>query len=705
MLEKNASQPTISDSGTNVNLISTEGAMELCAAYGREWDMEIIHPTSKTYVTYGGNNRASVTGILCTHGIVTKLYMVDRLELALIGVHSFVDQRLHVTYTAKAVLIHDGRRMLYRGTRDPTTKLYHINIKHMVEPSRMNRANTARRASKRFKPTAIHMARQLHHAVKHIPYSIMADCVRDGTWTGIHQDVSESLLRQLSKQKDCVVCAVARWNQLYYEGAGARQYDIGEAFALDYQGKYAASSEGHTGFIIIVDLATGFFLVYGVSSKGAVIACVEHWVAFMKQHGHKSRQARSDQGAKEMGNEFYKVCGDLHVEHIPTPEKIPEKTVERMAQTIGNDIAAVLASTPRWDETKWYAAAKWSETIRATIPTAASRRLHPTKSPGELVTSRPPDLSKLHQVMVGDIVVVKRPREGKGVGVTRNQAAEVLQINLGPNAGLRMMELGAKRSITRGHAQVVPMMENDHTMMTRGKGKVVTSTRGPDNLIHISGAPKQPPLTLTRLHDELTQDEEAAGGAMTAMLSEITLEEVDDNEDVGEEEKTTLLLEGQEFTGGDGTEREEAATKIGSAYKTTARHDDMNPSFGMVKRSEALQKIWVPKMRKEIGDMCASGALQQCEEGPTNRHVWTLTTKRDGSQKARCSNDGGEELRRGVFPDKNDLYTPAMACAALKLIMAFAAYHRMKLRYSDAKQAFTANKMSNAKYQRDIIYG
>ena len=36
MLEKNASQPTISDSGTNVNLISTEGAMELCAAYGRE---------------------------------------------------------------------------------------------------------------------------------------------------------------------------------------------------------------------------------------------------------------------------------------------------------------------------------------------------------------------------------------------------------------------------------------------------------------------------------------------------------------------------------------------------------------------------------------------------------------------------------------------------------------------------------------------
>ena len=110
-------------------------------------------------------------------------------------------------------------------------------------------------------------------------------------------------------------------------------------------------------------------------------------------------------------------------------------------------------------------------------------------------------------------------------------------------------------------------------------------------------------------------------------------------------------------------------------------------------------------MRKEISDMCASGALQQCEKGPTNRHVWTLTTKRDGSQKARCSNDGGEELRRGVFPDKNDLYTPAMACAALKLIMAFAAYHRMKLRYSDAKQAFTANKMSNAKYQRDIIYG
>ena len=61
-----------------------------------------------------------------------------------------------------------------------------------------------------------------------------------------------------------MVCATNRWYEAKGSGSGARVYNVGEAFAFDYQGPIrpmARSSE--TGEFLFYDLGSGFTIRYG----------------------------------------------------------------------------------------------------------------------------------------------------------------------------------------------------------------------------------------------------------------------------------------------------------------------------------------------------------------------------------------------------------------------------------------------------------
>ena len=134
-------------------------------------------------------------------------------------------------------------------------------------------AYTARKRP-RFTAQAIRRAMALHRHMKHIPLAIMAHNIECGAWTGLDPMITPQLLRELAAQNRCLVCAAARWNQKVHHGTGTRVYLPGEAFALDYQGLISPLSFGCSGFIVIRDLGTGFFEVYGVKDKTAVTEAV-----------------------------------------------------------------------------------------------------------------------------------------------------------------------------------------------------------------------------------------------------------------------------------------------------------------------------------------------------------------------------------------------------------------------------------------------
>ena len=166
-------------------------------------------------------------------GILEKMWVVDGLHSNLVSVRSFTRQGYQAVFNDHAMqILNQANEVINEGQLDPKTDLYVIDLTKLLRPPC---PLPAAFTSTRFHPKAIRMAKELHNATKHIPYSTMATMIEDETWTDIHEDVTPALLRHLARQNSCKICALTRWKQISYEGTGVTEYMPGEAFAVDYQ--------------------------------------------------------------------------------------------------------------------------------------------------------------------------------------------------------------------------------------------------------------------------------------------------------------------------------------------------------------------------------------------------------------------------------------------------------------------------------------
>ena len=117
-------------------------------------------------------------------------------------------------------------------------------------------------------------------------------------------------------------------------------------------------------------------------------------------------------------------------------------------------------------------------------------------------------------------------------------------------------------------------------------------------------------------------------------------------------------------------------------------------------------------MMKEFWGMIEKDSIEEVDketakELGVSRHVTTLVMKNHdaGSEKARITIDGGQELRNGIFEDRNLLYSPALDENGLKFLVSMAAYYDMPMTYSDVEQAFMYNDLEDvdAIVKRNIV--
>ena len=91
-----------------------------------------------------------------------------------------------------------------------------------------------------------------HEHAGHIPYSTMADNVEAGAWAMRDGGFNVPLLRELSRRKSCILCALTQWPQVTHEGSGIpltiNPKDIGKYVVADYVGPYTPHSHGRSGF-------------------------------------------------------------------------------------------------------------------------------------------------------------------------------------------------------------------------------------------------------------------------------------------------------------------------------------------------------------------------------------------------------------------------------------------------------------------------
>jgi hypothetical protein len=466
-IEGDSDVPTLSDSGSNIDVITVDTARAL---EDQGFEYHAVKPGGRQHTVQFGKEGAMepVIGYILARGLVQKLAVVANMGANLISVYNLTKRGVVVKYDVNGVELLYNNKVIMRGDVGEEG-LYHLNLlqlllTHVHLPdtelttpihadvyvaysARMNTRHTAK---------AVAMAMELHKNLKHLPYSTMADNVECGAWGGLHKCITPSLLRMLAHKRNCITCAVSRWNQLPMGDIDHAVYAVGEAFSIDYLGKFAVKSMGFDGMFGVCDMASDRAKCYGTRSKGNEIDAVRQWVLYMLSHGHRPRWCYTDAGSVEGGQEFVSALNEMGITVISQPDHISQYHIERVVQMIENDMSAIIECTPSFGAKEWLPAATFSCELRATCANTKTRARFGGKSPIEVVEGRRPSLGRFLSMGMGDLAVAKTPKRKRGVTVGRNEVGRIVGVSTDgtPGADFELLD-STDAPRRRGHLQRV----------------------------------------------------------------------------------------------------------------------------------------------------------------------------------------------------------------------------------------------------------
>ena len=800
-VEGGLKEQTYSDSGANTNIMSRNTSRFLQAC-GLQY-FEVKQGTPRQFIIFGKNDsKEQVVGHMYGEGLVGKVAVVENVAANLISVGELTQRGLEVRYTKDRVeiLSQGGEEVLFVGPYDPETRLYQLDIVHLMlasaAPTRKegedkkkagggaeelreeeNFAGGAKEEPKtkeRFTKRAIRLALELHKNFRHVPFSTMADCVQCGAWKGLDPDITPALLRELAARKACIVCAVNRWNQQHRKGSGAEVYPVGKVFAFDYLGKFSPPSRnGETGSFLFTDLGSGLSRRYGErGDKTKVIDAVRLWCTFMLSHGHVPRLGRHDSGSVETGAAFKEAMAKLQIKEIDvpiatiaTPPGIPEKNIERVVQTHKMDISTILSASPLLDARDWDIASEHACTVRSTIVNASSKlQGDGTKSPYELVTGRVPRIEVFEQYGLGDVGICKRAAaNAPGHGGAKNEVVQIVAIEIDDAKGVVVERLGTRSRVRRGDFSKVHLLATEPSVEAQQGRTAKFTEENKDGVMTITFVVEGGEnVSAKNLHQLAEQEARLANKREEKEFESIASRVKEARENVPEEEQQEeqddynptywgpnevfwaayveqLGLPSEEyasrvyaFTASTGIEMEivddeedgvdangsqvqvgegavgQVAEDSGVAFAAKRRvaRDESNPTDGMLRKDKRLADMWYPSMvkeRKGIAETTHVVTKEYAEKFGVTPTVKARSTKRDGTLKTRFAINGSFEIKRGMFPNRDVLYSPAIDDELLRMCMQYTATFGMEMGKSDVVQCFTNNPMATARYPRKII--
>ena len=749
------------DTGCNGILIAQRTAEELqdeCSDINIEW----YEVQRQRVVNYGGSDKGLIIGRLEGNDQLNRIEIVEDLSDNLVGIRQWIDKGATVQFSEReGVVIRDTDEQGHKteqavGTYDAECGMFTMDLLKWIK-QQINTKDTDISAHKavginRHRITAREkrLCMQFHKAMNHLPFSTMAICVECHCWKGVHHEITASALRQMDDSDSCLQCAAARATTKVSKGSGTTvAYQPGEAFAADYIGKYKETSRGATGAIKIIDMATGFRKTYGVTSKRAIIEAVRRWKINMAQHNKVVRAGHFDAGSVERGDAFNTEMAEMGISVWTTPDKVPQKDIERAARTANEDIAAIIANATTFQPDDWLTAHHISDATRNLVPNAKSRDIDPHKSPQEIITGKKPDVSILNEILYGDIVTVETPPNRRGAGIPRQMLGRIMEIHTDGSKSAHINYADKKDSYQRRGG--INLIGGQRQTAATGRGtqrKVTVERNDMTKMIDITlegEGEKRAPFTLANLITQQEQrmtreesDEEQRGAQVTTTAQKRTAKtalqlqhqqayyneciQITGNDEESDDNENSTAIDGTEWSRAiaktaaseeDEYYVEEEGEKhitTAAAYKARIKRTENNPSTGMLEKDWDLYQRWKPSLEKEINGMLNKDAVERISEeealniGITD-HVTTMKMKRqgEGQEKSRININGAQELRKGIFPDKKALYAPALGEEGILTLMATAAQFDMTLDRSDVTQAFMYNDMDRAVVKRDIV--
>ena len=640
--------------------------------------------------------------------MMTNIPIVEELKESIVAEESFLVQGMSIIKQGHDLEVVDmNGEVVLRGHKDDRDKLFRCKI---TDAMKVGTALVTQRRKDRFSRSSIRKAYEFHENLSHIPpMSTIADNIQNGTWIGLDRELTPALFRELAKRKDCIICAMSRWGESHNAGSGVTKFKVGEAVAIDIQGPITPLSQGCSYWLKVRDIGSGLSECYGVKNKNKIGSEMEAWQAFCWANGYKPRFIKTDAGSVETSQGFKLGMAKLGMTVQNTPDEEPQKDAERDVQTTLNDLTAMLQHEDTMRAVDWLSGIKIATKIRQRVSNAASKEVHPTKSPWEIFTGEKVDMSQLQTIGFGDIVVTKTFKSRRKKGITRNELARVMEIELDAGRATGLQRIGEDKIERRANPQRV----NIDRMRNRATSEDLRNVRcekNEDGSIVIEAAERIPVESIKaiigyqrdrRRDDEMaerkqledqvgdrdrTRDDVVEKGASEDQVIDVDNALQDDNSDSAEgsmywheeDEVPAMALKMSHWkersrrgslddTISDIEEINDDIDHnvIGFAWKSRVTRTDINPSLNMIHRRVDLQERYRAAMTKEYEGFCDKASVLATEDeimrNPITGHVTTFTVKIPSMvEKARITVAGNEELRNGVFPDKAVLHAPAM---------------------------------------------
>jgi hypothetical protein len=253
---------------------------------------------------------------------------------------------------------------------------------------------------------------RLHERMGHAATETMCDACTgsDATWQ--HAGLTPKQIRRVMRKEPCLICALGKQNKPPVQRASGDRLEHlkpGEIISADIIGKITpATRGGDCYFFLFTDVKTGHLHPYTCKTKTGFLDALKATLSWYKARDCQTKILRTDsERILTMGEvgEFLREQG-LRSE-LSAPYAHHQNIVERYVQTVVKGVATLLHGQRFLKANCWdYALFHYCDCYNHSPNSKCGNR-----SPHDVITGQPTNLSKTFQFAFGDLVAVHIPSE------------------------------------------------------------------------------------------------------------------------------------------------------------------------------------------------------------------------------------------------------------------------------------------------------
>jgi len=202
----------VADSGANISCTNTQTAQKHGLAI-RKWSQPFP-------ITFANNTKTTCTEYANFGPVIGKVAIVPNAPDTLLSVAALTERGFEVRFSphGQGVGLYHNDQLIFRGTQDPTTKLFHLDLQILINlPPLPTHAHTISSLQKprntRITAQTIRDVLWLHKRMGHASRQQMATAIQSAAWIRVPPTISPTNINAVLTRLDCTACSLCKRNR------------------------------------------------------------------------------------------------------------------------------------------------------------------------------------------------------------------------------------------------------------------------------------------------------------------------------------------------------------------------------------------------------------------------------------------------------------------------------------------------------------